>query len=532
MALVRSVSIIGGLTLVARVAGYVRDLFMAAIMGAGAVSDAFFVAFRIPNFLRRVFAEGAFSAAFVPLFAGRLATEGKAEATRFAEETQSFLLAVLMAITVLAEVFMPQLITLFTPGFAAEPDKFALAVALTRITFPYLIFISLVALYGGVLNSLEKFAAFAAAPILLNLTMIAAIAGFGRTAPTPAHALAWGVTVAGVIQWGWMLYWCRRMGIHLKLRLPRLTAGVKKLLSTMLPAVIGASVAQINLLIDTIIASLIPGAVSYLYYADRISQLPLGVIGVAVGTALLPMLSRAVQQGQMDEARRQLNRGMELTMLLCLPAAVALMVIAGPIISVLFERGAFDAASAASTAEALAALAFGLPAFVLVKVFLPGFYAAYDTRTPLKIALFCIGLNLALNLVFLAYIPALRHIGIALATSLASWANAGIMAFLLYRRGTFRPDDRLRGKLRAIAASCLAMGTVLAALMFAGPYWPVGGTTGKALFLLVQIGAGLGVFALSAHLTRAADIAEMRAYIAGARKARADRRTAVAAETP
>lgn len=526
MALVRSVGIIGGLTLIARVAGYVRDLFIAAFMGAGAVSDAFFVAFRIPNFLRRVFAEGAFSAAFVPLFAGKLATDGRETATRFAEETQSFLLAVLLGITVLAEIFMPELIHLFTPGFAADPEKFELAVTLTRITFPYLVFISLVALYGGVLNSLEKFAAFAAAPILLNLVMIVSIAGFGKTAPTPAHALSYGVMVAGAIQLSWMLYACHRMGLHLKLGLPRLTAGVKRLITTMVPAIIGASVAQINLLVDTIIASLIPGAVSYLYYADRISQLPLGVIGVAVGTALLPMLSKSIQQGDMQDARTQINRGIELTTLLCLPAAVALVVIAEPIISVLFERGAFDSASATATAQALAALSFGLPAFVLVKVFLPGFYAAHDTKTPLKIALFCIGLNIALNGLFYWYVPALKHTGIALATSLSSWANAGIMAFLLHRRTVFEPDDRLRRKLGAIGASSLAMGLVLAASLLAAPYWPVGGTTGKALLLLIQIGGGFGVFALAAHLTKAADVQEIRAYIAQARRNRAAKKSA------
>lgn len=529
MALVRSVGVIGSLTLLARVAGYVRDLFIAAFMGAGAVSDAFFVAFRIPNFLRRIFAEGAFSAAFVPLFAGKLATQNQDDAVRFAEQTQSFLLAVLLGITVLAEIFMPQLIHVFTPGFTSDPEKFELAVILTRITFPYLIFISLVALYGGVLNSLERFAAFAAAPILLNVTMIVAIAGFGRRAETPAHALAFGVLVAGVIQWGWMLYSCHRMKIHLKLGIPRLTEGVRRLIATMLPAVIGASVAQINLLVDTIIASLIPGAVSYLYYADRISQLPLGVIGVAVGTALLPLLSKHIQQGAMDEARTQLNRGTELTMLLCLPAAVALTVIAGPIISVLFERGEFDATNAVATAEALAALAFGLPAFVLVKVFLPGFYAAHDTKTPLKIAIFCILLNIALNLLFLFAMPFLKHIGIALATSLSSWVNAGIMAFILHRRGTFQPDERLQRKLVAIGTSSVLMGLFLGASLLAAPLWPLEGSTGKALLLLIQIGGGFGVFALTAHVTRAADIQEMRAYITQAKKNRAARKATVSA---
>ncbi|MBN8531475.1 MAG: murein biosynthesis integral membrane protein MurJ, partial [Alphaproteobacteria bacterium] len=284
MSLGKSVASIGGYTLISRIVGFVREILVAQILGAGPVSDAFFVAFKLPNFMRRIFAEGAFSASFVPLFSGALVAEGNAEAKRFAEDAQAVLSATLFALTSLMIVFMPYVLHAIAPGFGSNAEQFNLAVELARITFPYLLFISLVGLYGGVLNSLDRFTAYASAPILMNLCMIFGITVLADYSETPAHGLAYGVFLAGMAQLLWLIYYAHKAGFFLRLRVPRLTPGVKKLLKNMLPVMLGASVAQINLVVDMIIATHIENAVSYLNYADRINELPLGVIGVALGT--------------------------------------------------------------------------------------------------------------------------------------------------------------------------------------------------------------------------------------------------------
>lgn len=427
-------------------------------MGAGVLSDVFLVAFRLPNFLRRIFAEGAFSVSFVPLFSSKLEKEGKESAINFASDAFAILMSVLIGLNIIVQVFMPELVALFTPGFVGDVEKFDMAVLLTRITFPYIIFISAVALYGGILNSMGKFAAFAAVPILLNLCLIISIYFFGNIAETPAHALSYGVMIAGIVQLAFMIIAAKKVGVKLRIVKPQISDDVKKLATMMVPAVIGASVAQINLLVDTIIASYIPNAVSYLYYADRISQLPLSVIGVAVGTALLPLLSRHLSAGRYEEAKHDLNRAIELTMILTLPAAAALLVINLPIISVLFERGEFSSSDSRETASALAALGVGIPAFVLVKVFAPAFFAEHDTKTPVKIALFCIALNIILNLMLK---DAYAHVGIALATSISSWANAALLGYFLYKRERFKPDIKLNKKVAGTIVASLIMSASL-----------------------------------------------------------------------
>ena len=355
--MLRGVLTVGGWTMASRVLGLLRDMLMAALIGTGPVADAFFVANKLPNLFRRLFGEGAFNAAFVPEFAGLLAAEGPAAAQRFAREAFAVMVFWLGAVTVLGEIFMPQVMTVFAPGFIAIPAKFALAVALARITFPYLMLICLAALLSGVLNGMDRFAAAAGTPLLFNVFVIAAMLGLTPYVATIGHATAWGVAASGVVQFALLVWAVQRAGVPLRLPRPRLTPQVRVLLRRMAPGLVGASASQLNQVVDVIIASLLPaGTVSLLYYADRMQQLPLGVIGTAVGTALLPLLSRQVRGAEAHAAIGTLNRAIEYTLFLTLPAALALAVSGFPMMWVLFGRGAFGAASARLAAQALTAL--------------------------------------------------------------------------------------------------------------------------------------------------------------------------------
>jgi putative peptidoglycan lipid II flippase len=491
--LLRATATIGSLTLLSRVLGLARDILTARFLGAGFVSDAFFVALRLPNLFRSLFAEGAFSAAFVPLFAGAIAADGKAAARNYAEDALAVLLAALLLFVLVGETAMPLLMHTIAPGFAADPGKFVLATELTRITFPYLLFIALVALQGGVLNALDRFAAAAGTPVLLNLFLIAALVSLPLLGRHGGEALAWAVSGAGLAQFLWLLYSCRRAGMGLRLPLPRLTPQVRRTLKIMGPGVLGAGVTQVNLLISTALASLLPGgSVSYLYYADRLNQLPLGVVGIAVGTAILPSLSRQLRLGDGEGAVATQNRGLELALLLTLPAAVGLALLSGPIVSVLLLRGHFGAEAAAATAEALSAYAIGLPAFVLVRVVAPGFFARQDTATPVKIGVVAMAVNLGLTLLLMR---PLLHVGIALATSIAGWVNALSLLAVLHRRGHFRLDRRGRRNLPRIVLAAAGMGALVVALrlLLAPALHPPGLLRYAALAGL--IGAGLAGFA-------------------------------------
>ncbi len=515
MALFRSVATIGGYTLLSRVLGFLRDVLVAAYLGAGPVADAFFVAFKFPNLFRRLFAEGAFNAAFVPIFAGMMATAGRDAARRFAQDALSVLLAILLIFVVAAELAMPQLMYLFAPGFARDPAKFELAIDLTRITFPYLLFISLVSLQGGILNSLDRFAAVAATPVLMNLCFILGLVALHGTVPTPGHAAAWGVALAGVVQFLWLQLAMKRAGLTLALPRPRLSPDVKRLLKLMLPAALGAGVTQINVLIDIVIASTLPtGAVSYLYYADRIYELPLAVIGIAIGTALLPQLARQARSGDVQAAVTSLNRGMEVALFLTLPATAALLLLADPIIAVLFERGAFGAAETRATAAALMAYTLGLPAYVLIKVLAPGFYAREDTATPVKIAILCVVSNTVIALLLLR---SFAHVGIAFATACSAWINAGLLAFILHRRGFLAPDAGLLCRApRAVLASLVMAGALWGAL---GPAAPLlaGGEVRRSAALALLVALGLIVFGLASLIFGATDRAEIRRLLTRAR---------------
>ncbi|MHA1524465.1 MAG: murein biosynthesis integral membrane protein MurJ [Alphaproteobacteria bacterium] len=461
MNILRSAATVGGLTMVSRVLGFARDMMIAATLGTGPVADAFFVAFRFPNLFRRLFAEGALNAAFVPLFAKRLEADGPAGARQFSQEAMNALLAAVLIFSGFAELVMPWAMYIIAPGFADDPAKFDLTILLTRIAFPYLAFMSLTALISGVLNSLGRFVAAAAAPIALNIVLIGvllALLGMGLDESERAlagKALAWGVALAGALQLTLVYVAASRAGFRLVLARPRLTPGVRRLVTLGIPGVIAGGITQINLLIGTIIASLQAGAVSYLYYADRIYQLPLGVVGVALGVVLLPDISRRLKSGDESGAAQVQNRALETAMLLTVPAAVALAVIATPIISVLFERGSFSAGDTSATAAALAAFAVGLPAFVIIKVFSPGFFAREDTRTPMVFA----GISVAVNIAgSLALFWVIGHVGIAVATSAAGWVNAVLLMVVLARRGAFHPGKALVRRLGLIFAASVAMG--------------------------------------------------------------------------
>ncbi len=511
MSLIRAIATVGGYTMISRVTGFVRDVLIAALVGAGPVADAFFVAFQIPNFFRRLTGEGALTVAFVPMFAGLVETQGRAAAVAFAGQVQSVLLAVLFGFLVIAEVGMPWLVLVLAPGFADEPLRYELAVELTRITFPYLPLISLVALWGGMLNSLDRFWAMAAAPILLNLILITALALAAGALETPGHVLAWGVAAAGVAQAVFVGFACRREGALPRLAWPRLTPQIRRLLALMGPAALGAGVVQVNAFIGILLASLLPaGSISYLYYADRVVQLPLGVVGVAIGTALLPMLARHVRGDRQDQAADTQNRALEVALLLALPAAAALAVIAEPVVVVLFERGKFDAEASVATAAALTAYAAGLPAFVLIKVFQPGYFAREDTATPVKVAALAVAANLAFNA---ALMPVFGHVGIALSTALSSWLNVALLGWILARRGHFSADVRLRRRVPRIVLAVAAMAAALWAAHRGLEPWIAGNTGAGIAALAALVVGGLAVYGIGCAALGAARPGELVASL-------------------
>ncbi|MDH3579766.1 MAG: murein biosynthesis integral membrane protein MurJ [Hyphomicrobiales bacterium] len=518
MTLFKGFATVGAMTMLSRVLGFVRDMLIAWVLGTGAVADAFFVAFRFPNLFRRLFAEGAFNAAFVPLFARTLEGEGREKARAFAREALAALTAVLLVLTAVAEIAMPGLMYVIAPGFTDSPDKFELAVKLTRIAFPYLLCVSLVALLSGMLNALGRFALAAFAPVLLNVVFILVLGSLAlageRDTPQAGEALAWAVFVGGIAQLLALIFGARREGMGLKLQRPRFTPGVRRLLSLGIPGVIAGGITQVNILIGTIIASLQDSAVSWLYYADRIYQLPLGVVGIAIGVVLLPDLSRKLRAGDTKGAIHSKNRSLEFAMLLTLPAAVALMVVPEPIIRVLFERGAFTGADTPATASALAAFAVGLPSFVAIKVFSPGFFAREDTRTPMIYAGVSVVVNIAGSLALFFYIG---HVGIAIATSLAGWVNAALLAGTLLRRGDFTFDRDFRRRIAPIILSSAIMGAVLWGLAYLLAPWfaPAQGVGHQIGALALLVGGGLAVYLVAAQLTGAAHVPTLLRKIIG-----------------
>jgi putative peptidoglycan lipid II flippase len=516
MSLLKSAATVGGFTLISRVLGFVRDQLIAFTLGTGFVAEAFFVAQRFPNLFRALFAEGAFNNAFVPLFAKRVEGEGEANARAFAVEVFSVLLAWLVVFSAFAIIAMPLLIFVIAPGFQEQGERFQLTVDLTRICFPYLLFMSLTALQSGVLNSLHRFTAAAAAPILLNVVMIASngVAWMLGTGDTPAtgYIFAWGIFTAGVVQYALLAFACRKAGMPLVPRWPKMTPDVKRVLMLSMPGIVSGGVMQINLVVATMLATTIPGAVAYLYYADRLYQLPLGVIGVAIGVVLLPDLSRKLRAGDETGALNSQNRALELSLFLTLPAAVALMTIAAPIVHTVFEHGAFTRADTLAVAPAILAFALGLPAFSMTKVFQPGFFAREDTRTPMRFAIISVVVNVVAAIVLSLL---MRQTGIALATSLAAWVNAILLGVTLHRRGLFSLDDRCRKRLPRIVASAVLMGAILVAgsWLLRDNYAEKAGFFAAAWGLLLLVAGGILSYFAIAQLTGAMRLGELKSML-------------------
>jgi putative peptidoglycan lipid II flippase len=455
---------VGGLTLLSRVTGFLRDIMLAAILGAGPAADAFFVALRLPNHFRAIFAEGAFNAAFVPAYARIRGTGGTTPAALFADRIFTMLVAVEAVVLVVALAFTPAVIDVLAPGFSRDPGRYALAVELTRITFPYLLLVSLVTLYGGILNALGRFAAAAAAPILLNLSMMATLA-LAVFFPTAGHAAAWGVLIAGVLEAALVAADAGRHGVLPGFRRLVRDADVRGFFKALGPATLGSGGTQIALFADTIIASFLPaGAISALYYADRLNQLPIGVIGIAVGTVLLPDMARRIARGDEAGARHAQNRAIELTLLLSVPCLVAFLVVPDLVMRALFTRGAFTSADAQAAGMTLAAYTIGLLPFVLIRSLTASFFARGDTATPVKALMLGVVVNVALKV---ALMRDFAQVGLAFATAAGAWVNVGLVIWYASRAGFLKPDQRLT---RA-AAKLGGAGVVLAVVLMAGNRW-------------------------------------------------------------
>lgn len=510
MSLLKNVGTIGGLTMVSRVFGFARDMLLARALGAGGVADAWQLAFQLPNIFRRLFAEGAFASAFVPLFNRRMAQAESgdhiSEGRRFAEEVMAFLIPVLIVFGGLALIAMPWIAGLFAnEGISGDPELFDLAVLMARVAFPYLAFMSLATLFAAILNSLSRFAAAAAVPILLNLCMVVALAigmslGEGEAAKRVTGLyLAIAVTVSGALQLLFLWWFAHRAGFRMKARLPRVTRGVKELGVLILPAVFGAGIYQISRFIDLFFLATLPdGSYTFLAMADRLNQLPLGIIGIALGTAILPSLSRHIAIDDGDSAQRLQSNAIELAMLLTVPAAIALFVTGSAFTRAFYTGGEFTLSDALETGAVVSALVVGLPAYVLVKVLVPNYFARRDTRTPVYTAAASLVLNVALNFVL---VERMGVAGLALASSISAWSNALLLYVILARRGHFSLTARVLGRIARIALAAAAMGAVLwVAMPYGAPYYAGGGAERiGAVLALLAIG-GAVYFALAALL--------------------------------
>lgn len=518
MKLVRALGSVGGLTLVSRVLALVRDSLAARYVGAGFASDAFNgVAFRLPNMFRALFAEGAFSAAFIPMFNRKAAGPGGlAEGYHFAERALAVLLPVLILFTILLIAAAWPITWALSGGFSRQnptPEQFAFAVMLSRITLPYLALISLASLLGGILNSLDRFWVNAAAPILLNVSMIAGLWLFhGADEYETARVQAISVTVGGALQLLWLIWACRRAGVSMKLKRPRFDKDVKELLRLIVPAAAGAGASQINLLISTALSGwlLASGSITYIYYADRLNQLPLGLIGIGLGTILLPTISRLLSTGQDQVAMDTQNRGIELALFLTLPATVAFMTAAEPIVRGLFQYGRFTVEDAQRCGWALSAFSIGLPSYVLVKVLTPGYYARGDTRTPVRYAMLSILINIVGNFIL---IPIAGHVGPPLATALSSTVNVAMLYRTLVARGHFHADAQLRRRLPRLALAAVIMGAAI--LAFDGLLYPwlSGPMIGRYFALAILVGSGIALYGLACFVTGAYRMSDLRALM-------------------
>ncbi|MBR2300248.1 MAG: murein biosynthesis integral membrane protein MurJ [Alphaproteobacteria bacterium] len=466
MSLFRSIATFGGFTLLSRVTGFVRDMVLANFLGAGLVSDAFFVSFKLPNLFRSLFAEGAFTSAFVPLFSQKLVSDGKKKSMFFASEAISILFFFLLLFVLFFELLMPYVVQILAPGFAGDTGKIELATTLCRITFPFLLFISIVSFQAGILNSFEKFAAPATAPIILNLTMICSAFILVPFMPSPAYGFAFAITLAGILEILWLRHALRKIDvricpyihIHKVIKNPE----IKTLFKRIAPGVVGAGIYQINMVVDTILVSLVgTGAISWLYYANRLQQLPLGVVGAAISVALLPILSKQLKAQNVTESKQTQDKAVEYAALLSIPAAVLMIVLAHPMINILFEHGKFTSSDTLKTAYALIAYAVGLPCYVFVKALMPNFFARGDTVTPVKFSAVVFAVNFCFNLILM--VP-FGHVGIAVATTIAAFVSLVQYIYGLKKRGFWCLSKPLFYKILKIVIASVLMGVSIMAL--------------------------------------------------------------------
>jgi putative peptidoglycan lipid II flippase len=494
-------------TMLSRIFGFIRDMVVAAFFGAGFATDAFFVAFRIPNLLRRLFAEGSLTISFVPVFTEYLKTRSRKEALELANVSFSVLSVILVIVSIAGVLLSPLIVSLMAPGFAKTPDKYALTVFLTRIMFPYIYFISLVALCMGILNSLRHFASPALSPVILNIAMILAALFLRDFFEEPILALAVGVMIGGLLQLLFQLPFLSRLGVHLEPKLNFRHPGVKRIGLLMLPAVFGAAVYQINIFISTLLASFLPeGSVSYLYYADRLVELPLGVFAIAIGTAALPSFSEQATKGEFGEMKKTIAFSLRLMLFITIPAMIALIALRVPIISVLFERGEFDLRSTVLTAQALLYYAVGLWAFSTIRVVVAAFYALQDTKTPVRIAIVALVVNTVMSVLLM--FP-LKHGGLALATSIASAVNVVTLSVILARRiGPFLDREFYQSVLKVFTASFVMWGAIeltnyLLVWRDDGPF------NERLTALTAAIAVGMATFFVASYLLRSREMARV-----------------------
>jgi putative peptidoglycan lipid II flippase len=503
MNLLKSLAAVSSITMISRVLGFVRDTIVARIFGAGMATDAFFIAFKLPNLLRRIFAEGAFSQAFVPILAEYKQQQGE-EATRtFVAYVAGLLTLALALVTVLGMLAAPWVIWATAPGFADTPEKFQLTTDLLRVTFPYILLISLSSFVGAILNTWNRFSVPAFTPTLLNVAMIGFALFLTPYFHPPVMALAWAVVAGGAMQLLYQLPHLKKIGMLVLPRLNLRDRGALRVMKQMAPAILGVSISQISLIINTIFASfLVAGSVSWMYYADRLMELPSGVLGVALGTILLPTLARTYANKDRHEYSRILDWGLRLCFVLVLPCALALGILAEPLTVALFQYGKFSALDAAMTQRALVAYSVGLLGIILIKVLAPGFYAQQNIRTPVKIGLFTLAMTQLFNLLLISH---LQHAGLALAISLGACMNAGLLYWKLRQQNLFEPQPGWGPFLFKLVIAVLAMSAVLVGLMQVMPAWSDGSMTERFLRLGLLVGAGVlvyfgGLFALGFRL--------------------------------
>lgn len=490
-------------TVVSRLLGFIRDVVFARFFGASGATDAFFLAFRIPNFMRRLFAEGSFSLAFVPVLSEVRAAGDRAALKDLIDHVTGTLLAVLLALTAFGVLAAPAVLAVFAPGWLIEGrEEFWLSAEMLRITFPYVLLISLTALSGGILNTFDRFLVPALTPVLLNLSLIAAAVLLSGRMDIPVKALAWGVLVAGVVQLLVQVPALRRLGLLPRPRWGWRHSGVRRVLGLMIPTLVGSSVAQINLLVDSVLATfLVSGSVTWLYYSDRLLEFPLGVFGIALSTVILPNLSRKFAQQSPDAFSATLDWALRLALIITLPAALALAAVATPILVAMFQYEAFRMSDVEMTALSLSAYALGLPAFIAVKVLAPGYYARQDTRTPVRIAIIAMVSNMVLNLLFVGALLGIGfkgpHTGLALASSVCAYINAGMLYRGLRNSGTYRPEPGWRRIAVAVAAACIVMTVLL--IWQAGPAetWGAQGATQRITRLALLVGMGVASYFLA-----------------------------------